>query len=95
MSYEYRGGQLLPMSGASIGFFQFESPEGARLAVVFWPGDQRPTKLDRIGRQENVAARYWLGDGFSFAVMGDEGNPDLESVADAVFSFYDGALGAK
>jgi anti-sigma factor RsiW len=61
--------------------------------VVFWPGDQPPTKLDRIGRQENVAARYWLGDGFSFAVMGDPANPDLESVADAVFSFYDGALG--
>lgn len=93
LSYEYRGGQLLPMSGASIGFFQFESPEGARLAVVFWPGDQRPTKLDRIGLQENVAARYWLGAGFSFAVMSDEGNPDLESVAEAVFSFYDGALG--
>jgi anti-sigma factor RsiW len=93
LSYEYRGGQLLPISGQSIGFFQFESPEGARLAVVFWPGDQPPTKLDRIGRQENVAARYWLGDGFSFAVMGDPANPDLESVADAVFSFYDGALG--
>jgi anti-sigma factor RsiW len=83
----------LPISGQNIGFFQFESPEGARLAVVFWPGDQPPTKLDRIGRQENVAARYWLGDGFSFAVMGDPANPDLESVADAVFSFYDGALG--
>jgi anti-sigma factor RsiW len=95
LSYEYRGGQLLPISGASIGFFQFESPEGARLAVVFWPGDQPPTKLDRIGRQENVAARYWLGDGFSFAVMGDPANPDLESVAEAVFSFYDGALASQ
>jgi hypothetical protein len=27
--------------------------------------------------------------------MGDPANPDLESVADAVFAFYDGALGAK
>ncbi|MGH6917995.1 MAG: hypothetical protein ACREJ0_09855, partial [Geminicoccaceae bacterium] len=73
----------------------FEDAEGARLAVVFWPGDQPPTKLDRIGRQENVAARYWLGDGFSFAVMSDAGNPDLEGVAEAVFSFYGGAFGAK
>jgi anti-sigma factor RsiW len=95
LSYEYRGGQLLPISGANIGFFQFESPEGARLAVVFWPGDQPPTKLDRIGRQENVAARYWLGDGFSFAVMSDKDNPDLESAAEAVFSYYDGALGSQ
>lgn len=93
LSYEYRGGQLLPISGARIGFFQFAGPEGASLAVVFWPGDQRPTKLERIGRQENVAARYWLGDGFSFAVMSDESNPDLENAAKAVFSFYDGALG--
>ena len=38
LSYEYRGGQLLPSSGARIGFFQFEGPEGASLAVVFWPG---------------------------------------------------------
>lgn len=93
LSYEYRGGQLLPISGASIGFFQFGGPDDARLAVVFWPGDQSPTKLDRIGRQQNVAARYWLGDGFSFAVMSDASNPDLDSAAEAVFSFYDGALG--
>lgn len=91
--YEYRGGQLLPISGASIGFFQFEGPEDARLAVVFWPGDQPPTQLERIGQQQNVTARYWLGDGFSFAVMSDASNPDLESAAKAVFSFYDGALG--
>ena len=95
LSYEYRGGQLLPISGASIGFFQFEGPEDARLAVVFWPGDQPPTQLERIGRQQNVTARYWLGDGFSFAVMSDASNPDLESAAEAVFSFYDGVLGAS
>jgi anti-sigma factor RsiW len=94
LSYEYRGGQLLPSSGARIGFFQFEGPEGASLAVVFWPGDQPPT-LERIGRQENVAARYWLGDGVSFAVMSDENNPDLETAAKAVFAYYGGALGAR
>jgi anti-sigma factor RsiW len=95
LSYEYRGGQLLPVSGSSIGFFQFQDPEGARLAVVFWPGDQPPTQVDRIGRQKNVAARYWLGDGFSFAVMSDVSNPDLETAAAAVFSYYDGALGSS
>jgi anti-sigma factor RsiW len=95
LSYEYRGGEVLPVSGASIGFFQFESPEGARLAVVFWPGDQPPTRLQRIGRQQNVAARYWLGNGISFAVMSDESNPDLEHAAEAVFSFYGGGLAAS
>ena len=63
--------------------------------MVFWPGDQPPTQLERIGRQQNVTARYWLGDGFSFAVMSDASNPDLESAAEAVFSFYDGVLGAS
>jgi anti-sigma factor RsiW len=92
LSYEYRGGRLLPISGASSGFYQFESPGGSRLAVFFWPADQPPTQLSRMGRQENISARYWLGDGFSFAVMSDQDNPDLESAAKAVFSFYDGAL---
>ena len=86
---------ILDCEFANIGFFEFESPHGYRLAVVFWPGDQPPTKLDRIGRKENVAARYWLGDGFSFAVMSDKDNPDLESAAKAVFSYYGGALGMK
>jgi len=45
-----------------------------------------------MGRQENIAARYWLGDGFSFAVMSDQANPDLEDAAETVFSFYDGAF---
>lgn len=90
LSYEYQGGEVLPVSGASIGLFRFESPEGARLAVVFWPGEQLPTNLQSIGREQNVAARYWPGNGLSFAVMSDRSNPDLENAAQAVFSFYGG-----
>ena len=63
--------------------------------MFFWPADQPPTRLTGMGRQENVAARYWLGDGFSFAVMSDQDNPDLESAAKAVFSYYDANLGPK
>jgi anti-sigma factor RsiW len=95
LSYAYRGGQVLRVSGASIGFFQFENPAGARLAVVFWPGEQPPTTLEEIGRQQNVAARYWLGNGISFAVMSDASNPDLDQAAAAVFSFYSGVLAAS
>jgi anti-sigma factor RsiW len=95
LSYEYRGGRLLPISGASTGFFQFEGPDGSRLAVVFWPADQPPTRLDRMGPKQNVAARYWFGDGFSFAVMGDETNPHLDDAAKAVFAYYDGILGSQ
>jgi anti-sigma factor RsiW len=95
LSYEYRGGRLLPIAGANSGLFQFARPNGARIAVFFWPADQPPTRLTGMGRQENVAARYWLGDGFSFAVMSDQDNPDLESAAKAVFSYYDANLGPK
>jgi anti-sigma factor RsiW len=95
LSYQYQGGEVLSVSGASIGFFRFESPQGARLAVVFWPGEQPPTQLESIGRQRNVAARYWLGDGLSYAVMSDESNPDLENAAEAVFSFYGGDLASS
>ena len=92
LSYAYRGGRVLPISGASSGFFEFESPDGARLAVFFWPAERAPTRLDRMGRQENIAARYWLGGGLSFAVMSDAANPDLEHAAETVFSFYDEAF---
>jgi anti-sigma factor RsiW len=95
LSYEYQGGEVLSFSGESIGFFRFESPEGARLAVVFWPGEQPPTKVESMGRHQNVAARYWLGDGLSFAVMSDDSNPDLENAAQAVFSFYGGDLASS
>jgi anti-sigma factor RsiW len=95
LSYEYRGGEVRRVAGANIGFFQFESPAGARLAVVFWPGEQPPTRLQNIGGQQNVAARYWLGSGISFAVMSDESNPDLEPAAQAVFSFYGGGLASN
>lgn len=95
LSYEYRGGQILPIGGASSGLFQFEGPGGARLAVFFWPADQPPTRLTGMGRQKNVAARYWLGDGLSFAVMSDQNNPDLESAAQAVFSYYGASLGPQ
>lgn len=92
LSYAYRGGRVLPISGASSGFFEFESADGARLGVFFWPAERAPTRLEKMGRQENIAARYWLGDGFSFAVMSDEANPDLENAAETVFSFYDAAF---
>jgi anti-sigma factor RsiW len=60
LSYEYRGGQLLPISGQSIGFFQFESPEGARLAVVFWPGEHRPpSSIGSAARRTSRRATGW------------------------------------
>jgi anti-sigma factor RsiW len=92
-AYEYRGGRLLPAAGVRTGFFQFGGPDGARIAVFFWPAERPPQSIVDLGRQENISARYWFGDGLSFAVMSDEANPDLERAAEAIFSFYEAKLG--
>jgi anti-sigma factor RsiW len=94
LGYQYRGGSLLPTTGAPTGFFQFEGPESARLAVFFWLAERPPEQIADIGTQNNVSARYWFGDGFSFAVMGDQADPNLDQVADAVFQFYQQLLAA-
>jgi anti-sigma factor RsiW len=95
LGYQYRGGSLLATAGARTGFFQFEGSEGRRLAVFFWPAEPPPGQISDIGLQDNVSARYWFGDGFSFAVMGDDANPNLDQVADAVFQFYKQLLPAE
>jgi anti-sigma factor RsiW len=95
LDYQYRGGSLLPTAGARTGFFQFEGPQDARLAVFFWPAERPPEQISDIGLQSNVSARYWFGDGFSFAVMGDKTDQNLDQVADAVFRFYQQRLAAE
>jgi anti-sigma factor RsiW len=90
--YNYGGGQLLPVAGVSTGFFQFYGPDHARIAVFFWPAERPPRSIIDLGRDKNISARYWFGDGLSFAVISDEANPDLERVAEAVFAFYEAKL---
>jgi anti-sigma factor RsiW len=87
--YEYGGGRLLAAAGGNTGFFQFYGPENARLAVFFWRAERPPESIVDLGRQENVSARYWFGDGLGFAVMSDEANPDLEAASKTIFSFYE------
>ena len=93
-AYEYRGGRLLPAAGVRTGFFQFDGADDAQIAVFFWPADRLPQSIVDLGRQENISARYWVGNGLSFAVMSDEANPDLERVAEAIFAFYEANLGS-
>lgn len=92
-AYQYGGGRLLPAAGVRTGFFQFYGPDDARIAVFFWPAERPPPSIVDLGRQENISARYWFGDGLSFAVMSDEANPDLERAAEAIFSFYETTFG--
>jgi anti-sigma factor RsiW len=94
-AYKYGGGRLLPAAGIRTGFFQFYGPDDARIAVFFWPAERPPQSILELGRQENISARYWFGDGLSFAVMSDEANPDLERAAESVFAFFEEKLGSS
>jgi anti-sigma factor RsiW len=93
--YQYGGGRLLAAAGGNTGFFQFYGPEDARIAVFFWRAERPPESIVDLGRQENVSARYWFGDGLGFAVMSDEANPDLERAAKAIFSFYEASFASE
>jgi anti-sigma factor RsiW len=86
--YSYRGGRVIPSTGANVGLFQFERPDNAEVAVFFWT-TAAPPRLDR----DNLAARLWSTSGISFAVVSDKANRDLEATAAAIFAFYRKALG--
>jgi anti-sigma factor RsiW len=93
--YSYRGGRVIPGAGAKIGLFQFERPEGAKVAVFFWTTAALPRFVHALYDRGDFAARFWNTDGLSFAVISDQANRDLEAAAKATFAFYDAALGPR
>jgi anti-sigma factor RsiW len=90
--YSYRGGRVIPGAGAKIGLFQFERPEGTRVAVFFWTAAGLPRFVQALNDREDIAARFWSTDGLSFAVVSDQANRDLEAAARAIFAFYDASF---
>lgn len=95
LGYSYRGGRLIPTSGTRIGLFQFERPESAWLGVFFWTTGAPPKVVRALDDRESIAAHFWNTDGLNFAVISDKANQDLESAAEAVFTFYEHAFGAS
>jgi anti-sigma factor RsiW len=95
LGYSYRGGRLLPNAGATIGLFQFEHPNAARLAVFFWSNAAPPGVVPSIHDRGDIAAHFGTADGLSFAVIGDEANRDLQTAADSVFEFYERAPASR
>ena len=94
LGYTYRGGRLIPVAGTRVGLFQFEHPEGPGLTVFFWSMAAPPQQVGVARPEEEVAARFWSGDGVNFAVVSERANLDLETAADAVFSFYQRSPGS-
>lgn len=95
IGYSFEGGRLMPGGGVRVGAFQFSAPERGRLGVFFWP-EEKATAEPLIGSAPpDVAYRMWSGNGFAIAVMGNEKNTDLDSVAEAVFGFYQDVFDAS
>ena len=87
LGYTYRGGRLIPAAGTRVGLFQFEHREDPKLTVFFWT-TAPPRPVGAARPEEQVAARFWSGHGLNLAVVSERTNPDLETAADAIFSFY-------
>ena len=95
LGYSYRGGRLIPTSGTSIGLFQFERPESAWLGVFFWTTGAPPKVVRALDEREGIAAHFWNAGGLNFAVISDKANQDLETAAEAIFTFYEQTFGAS
>ena len=89
MGYHYLGGRLLPGRINKVGSFMFESDSGERVLVFFWPTGAPPQSVINVGRRDGTESRFWFGNGFGFAVIGEEANTELQNVADSVFAFYE------
>jgi len=89
LGYHYLGGRLLPSGTNGAGTFMFESDSGERVLVFFWPSGAPPKSVINVGRRDGTESRFWFGDGFGFAVIGEEANARLQNVADSVFAFYE------
>jgi anti-sigma factor RsiW len=92
--YRYRGGRVIPSTGANIGLFQFARAQ-AELAVFFWTTAAPPAVVRALHDRDGIAARFWHTDGLSFAVISGKANRDLETTAKAIFAFYDQSFGPR
>ena len=87
--YSYQGGRVIPGASGDLGLFQYKHPGNPRLAVFFWRTAAPPRLTEVLRYRNDLAARFWITDGLSFAVISDKANRDLETAARAIFAFYD------
>jgi len=92
LGYRYLGGRLLPGATSKIGAFMFENADNQQVVVFFWSTDAPPQDVINVSRQNALETRFWFGDGFGFAVIGDSSISDIQQVAETVFSFYEDKL---
>ncbi len=95
LGYHYLGGRLLPGATSKIGAFMFGNANNEQVVVFFWPTDAPPQDLIKVSHQDDLETRFWFGDGFGFAVIGNSSIGDIQQVAEAVFSFYEEQLDAE
>jgi anti-sigma factor RsiW len=92
LGYRYLGGRLLPGATSKIGAFMFQNADDEQVVVFFWPTEAPPQDVIKVSHQRDLETRFWFGEGFGFAVIGGGSTSDIQEVAEAVFSFYEGEL---
>lgn len=95
LGYRYLGGRLLPGATSKIGAFMFQNANSEQVVVFFWPTDAPPQDVINVSHQDELETRFWFGDGFGFAVIGDGSASATQEVAEAVFAFYGDELDTK
>jgi anti-sigma factor RsiW len=90
LGYRYLGGRLLPGATSKIGAFMFQNADDEQVVVFFWPTEAPPQDVIKVSHQRDLETRFWFGEGFGFAVIGGGSTSDIQEVAEAVFSFYEG-----
>jgi len=91
--YDYVGGRFLPRATISTGLFLFRDSKGRRVSVFFWPSDQPPQRKIQVSQSKSVAVRFWTDKDWGFAVLGQNDNSDIETIAESIYKFYDPQAG--
>ena len=79
---------MVPRVRGNIGYFLFESDQGYRISIAFWPSDLPPNRTMMASDVNEIPTRSWLEKGFGFAVMGQGQDLDLDSLANDARSYY-------
>lgn len=89
VGYRFIGGRLLNSRRSRLGFYLFEGKADERVAVMIWPSEKPvPSRVRKLLSDDSTESRIFWGDGLSFAVIGENGSPNLALIEDKVRKFY-------
>jgi anti-sigma factor RsiW len=87
--FRLMGGRLLPGDDRPAAQFMYENGQGTRV-TLYLQGAAREETAFRFDRRGDVAAFYWVEDGFGYVISGALDRERLLAVAQAVYRQFDG-----